>query len=254
MMLLISRGPLNIHGLNHPKMYQTITLPPAFGQLKSLEKRLRKSQEGLKLYSEGIKDMLNRNDVAQKLAQHEIATYGGPVHYVPHHGIMKESSLSTPLRIVFNSSSTFMGHKLNDYWAKGPDVLNSLIGVLLRFRKDRVAINGDISKMFNAIKLKNLEQHTHRFLWRDMHSERNPDHYVLTSVPFGDKPSGAIAMTAMNETSKMNKTSLPAVADTILRNAYVDDILPSVSTVEEAVNLTKDIQKVLNSGGFRIKM
>ena len=103
--------------------------------------------------------------------------------------------------------------------------------------------------MFNTIKLKNLEQHTHRFLWRDMHSERNPDHYVLTSVPFGDKPSGAIAMTA-----KMTKTSLPAAADAILCNAYVDDILPSVSTVEEAVNLTKDIQKVSNSGGFRIKM
>ena len=73
-----------------------------------------KEESHLKLYYEGIKDK-----VARKLTQLEIATYGGPVHYVPHHGIMRESSLSTPLRIVFNSSSTFMGHKLNNYWAKG---------------------------------------------------------------------------------------------------------------------------------------
>ena len=30
---------------------------------------------------------------------------------------------STPLRIVFNSSASYMGQKLNEFWAKGPDIL-----------------------------------------------------------------------------------------------------------------------------------
>ena len=140
------------------------TFIAAFGQLKSLEKRLRNSSENhLKLYCDGITDMLNRK-VARKLTEYEIATYHGPILYISHHSVVKASPISTPLRIVFNSSSTFMGHQLNDYWAKGPDVLNLLIGVLLRFRKDYIGINGDISKMFNSVKLEGLEQHTHRFL------------------------------------------------------------------------------------------
>ena len=225
----------------------------ALDQLKSLEKRLLKSQKHeLKLYSEAVTDMMNRN-VVRKLSSKEVEAYDGPVHYVPHHGVLKESSLSTPLRIVFNSSSSFMGHRLNDYWAKGPDVLNSLIGVLMRFRQDCIGINGDISKMFNTIRLKPLEQHIHRFLWRNMEVKRAPDHYVLTSVPFGDKPSGAIVMTAMNETAKMKENDFPAAADAIRFNSYVDDILPSVATVEDAIRLTHEIEEVLRYGGFKIK-
>lgn len=62
-----------------------------------------------------------------KLKAREIKEYTRPVHYIPHHGVHKASSASTPLRIVFNPSSSFMGQKINNYWAKGPDMLNSLI-------------------------------------------------------------------------------------------------------------------------------
>ena len=102
-----------------------------FGQLKSLEKRLKKSPAGYsKLYGEQMNDMVKRN-VARKLTDTEILEYSAPVHYIPHHGVTKTKS-STPLRVVFNSSAVSMGHKLNDYWAKGPDVLNTLLGVLLQ--------------------------------------------------------------------------------------------------------------------------
>ena len=40
-----------------------------------------------------------------------------------------------------------MGHMLNDYWAKGPHLLNDLLGVLIRFRENNIAIIGDIKKM-----------------------------------------------------------------------------------------------------------
>jgi hypothetical protein len=44
-----------------------------------------------------------------------------------------------------------MGHVINYYWAKGPNVVNYLLTVLLRFRHDRIAVAGDISKMYNAV-------------------------------------------------------------------------------------------------------
>jgi hypothetical protein len=42
----------------------------------------------------------------------------GPVQYIAHHEVLKPEPNSTPVRIVFNSSASFMGHVLNDYWAK----------------------------------------------------------------------------------------------------------------------------------------
>ena len=57
-----------------------------------------------------------------------------------------------------------MGHVLNEYWAKGPDLLNNLSGVLIRFRDNRVAYIGDIKKMYHTVKTSELDQHTHQFL------------------------------------------------------------------------------------------
>ena len=54
------------------------------------------------------------------------------------HPLLKESHLSHDfinarvntivgkMRIVFNSSANYMGHILNEYWAKCPDLLNNL--------------------------------------------------------------------------------------------------------------------------------
>jgi hypothetical protein len=47
--------------------------------------------------------------------------------------------------------------------------------------------------MYNAVKLSTLDQHTHRFVWRNLETHREPGHYVLMAVAFGDQPSGAIA-------------------------------------------------------------
>ena len=222
-------------------------------KLKGTEKRLKKLGDNYSnLYSDSIVDMLNRN-VGRKLSEVELKSYKGPIHYVSHHEIIKASSSSTPFRIVFNSSASYNGHILNEYWAKGPDVLNSLFGVLIRFCENVIAFTGDVFKMFNAIKLSLLDQHTHRFLWRDMDENRRPDHYVLTAVPFGDKPSGSIAILAMKKTAELNKYKLPDAYNIIDRDSYVDDIIHSTNTVENAKRCMKEIDEVLAEGGFQIK-
>ena len=107
--------------------------------------------------------------------------------------------------------------------------------------------------MFNSVRLGTLEQHTHRFLWKDMDAQRYPDHYCMLAVPFGDRPSGAIAITAMYETAKMKRDEFPEAARVITRNTYVDDILKSTSTLNEAKRLIHEIEDILLAGGFRMK-
>ena len=116
-----------------------------------------------KRYSDQVQDILDRK-VTMKLTDEVMKAYLGPVHYISHHEVIKDDSSSTPCRIVFNSSAKFNGMCLNDFWAKGPDVMNNMLGVLLRFRDRSVALVGDIKKMYHSIHLSILDQHTHRFL------------------------------------------------------------------------------------------
>ena len=151
----------------------------AFARMKSTEKRLVKLGPNYsKSYQDQIEDMVSRN-VCRKLSETELQTYNGPIHYVQHHEVHKSDSLSTPLRIIFNSSASYMGHVLNDYWCKGPNVLNNQLAVLFRFRQRKIAIVGDISKMYHTIKLSSLDQHTYRFVWREMRLENASDHLLL---------------------------------------------------------------------------
>ena len=106
------------------------------GALKATEKRLKKSEMSAINYRAQINDMINRN-VCPKLSKQELEQYNGLLFYIAHHEVYNATSKSTPIRIVFNSSANFRGHALNDYLAKGPDLLNNLLGLLLRFRENK---------------------------------------------------------------------------------------------------------------------
>ena len=118
---------------------------------------------------------------ARKLSE-EIKYHKGPVHYISHHAVLRPYKKSAPIRIVFNSSASYQGHKLNDYWMKGPDLLKNLFGVVSRFRENEVAICGDISKMYHKVLIPKEDQDVHRFLWRNLEGERDPRRLCEDSI------------------------------------------------------------------------
>ena len=224
----------------------------AVKRLESIERRLKQNPDHAKAYDNQMKEM-NEMKFSRKLTEMEMRDYTGPVHYVPHHAVLRPDKKSTPVRIVFNSSSVFAGHRLNDYWLKGPDLLNNIFGIALRFRENQVALMGDISKMYHRILIPEKDQHVHRFLWRNCETEREPDVYVKTVLTFGDKPAPAMAQIALRKTAQESKNLKPEAAKVLTENVYMDDICESVETVEEAKKLAEDIDIVLKSGGFQVK-
>ena len=221
-------------------------------RLESTERRLKKDPEQGVAYDKQMEEM-KEMQFSRKLSKKEMDNYKGPVHYIPHHAVIRPEKKSTPVRIVFNSSSVYQGHALNDYWLKGPDLLNNLFGVILRFREKEVAVIGDISKMYHRILIPEEDQHVHRFLWRNLETEREPDVYVKTVLTFGDKPAPAMAQIALRKTAEENKKDYPEAAEVLIKNSYMDDICGSVDTVAQAQKLTRDLDKVLDSGGFGVK-
>eukprot|EP00057_Strongylocentrotus_purpuratus_P004826 XP_003729535.1 PREDICTED: uncharacterized protein LOC100892047 [Strongylocentrotus purpuratus] len=220
--------------------------------LCATEKRLMKDAEHAKAYDHQIKEMVQM-DFARKLTAEEMESYNGPVHYIPHHAVLRPEKKSTPIRIVFNSSSVYQGKCLNDFWMKGPDLLNNLFGVIIRFREKPVAVCADISKMYHRVLIPESDQHVHRFLWRDLQVDRKPDTYVMQVVTFGDKPASAMAQTALRLTAEEGRTQSPEAADVLKRDSYMDDICTSTNTREEAQALTESIDNILANGGFKVK-
>ena len=225
----------------------------ALSILKSTEKRILKNERIANAYKEAMNDMFTRG-VARKLSELELNNYNGPVHYITHHEVLKADSQTTPLRIVFNTSLNFHGHILNEYWAKGPDIVNNMFGVFLRFREEKVAFVGDVSKMYHAVQMLNpVDQNTHRFLWRDLNLHTTPSTYVMTRISFGDRPAGIIANLALRKTGELGKEQYPRAYDTITRNAYVDDIIDSSEDITSAKKITTEIQNLLLKGNFHMK-
>ena len=221
-------------------------------KLEATERRLIKNTEHAQAYNKQMVEM-SEMEFSRKLSEKELVEYKGPVHYISHHAVLRPKSKSTPVRIVFNSSAVFQGHRLNDYWMKGPDLLNDLFGVVLRFRENEVAFIGDISKMYHRILIPEADQHVHKFLWRNLETERAPDVYVKTVLTFGDNPAPAMAQTALRKTADEAKEVFPKAAKVLKENTYMDDICDSVRTEEEERELTKSIDAVLDTGGFKVK-
>ena len=166
---------------------------------------------------------------------------------------MKPDSNTTPCRIVFNSSARFQGFARNDYLAKGPSLLNQLLGILLRFRVGRIAFIGDISKMFHAIDIPIEDQITHLFLWRGFNTHKQPDTYAITVVNMGDRPSTAIAQIALRKTAEEVAKEFSEASKIIVKNSYMDDIPASVNTMENAQRIMKEIEMILKKKCFQIK-
>ena len=189
----------------------------------------------------------------KKLDPSELDEWTGPVFYLSHLAVEQPKSLTTPVRIVFNSSQIYRGVSLNSFLAKGTDTFkNNLLGMLLRFREEAVVLIGDVRKMYNSVYLEPLEQQTHRFLWRDL-GDRPPDIWCITRVNMGDKPAGTISIEAKDRTAEMFRHLSPKAADLIIYSSYVDDLVDSVPSYAEAQQLTKDADQILSKGGFTVK-
>ena len=79
------------------------------------------------------------------------------VYYLPIHIVTKESSTTTKVRAVFDASAaTSTDISLNSTLMVGPTVHPPLVDVLMRFRRYRVAMIADISRMYRAVRLGNL--------------------------------------------------------------------------------------------------
>ena len=221
--------------------------------------------QALQRYISNERSILRRNiwkpfqDVVQgyvDLGHAEIIPAYSPIaqqtYYLPMHGVFKESSTSTKLRVVFDGSAlTTSGHSLNQSLMVGPTLHPSLERILLKFRTYPVALTADIAKMYREVELVARDRDFHRFLWRPDPQQEIRD-YRMTRVTFGISASPYLAVRTLQQTAVDHGQGHPEAAQHIGSSFYVDDLLAGANSVEAALQLYSDLREVLQHGGFNL--
>ena len=157
--------------------------------------------------------------------------------YLPHRAVVHPRK-PDKVRVVFDCSASFHNQSSNQQLLQGPNLLNSLIGVLIRFRKERIAMVSDIESMFHKVRVDPKHQTFLRFLWlpqRD--TSRQPQDFCTTVHLFGVTSSPSCANFGLVQTAKDNSNLYdPEIVETVKTNFYVDDCLKSVASETETLH------------------
>lgn len=114
----------------------------------SLEQRFKSNPQLWERYV----DFMDEYQSLGHMSQARCSETSSIQNFFPHHGVLKEDSLTTKLRVVFNGSSpTSTGFSLNDLQMAGPIIQNDLISILLRFRQHSYVASADIAKMYRQV-------------------------------------------------------------------------------------------------------
>ncbi|XP_049276082.1 uncharacterized protein LOC125760265 [Rhipicephalus sanguineus] len=158
------------------------------------------------------------------------------------------------IRVVFDSSAEYKGVSLNNVLLTVPNFTNSLIGVLIRFRKEQVAVMADIQQMYYNFLVREDHRDFLRFLWfKNNDVSEDIVECRMKGHVFGNSPSPAVAMYGLRRTAREGSRVFGEKAAKFVENDfYVDDALKSVPTEEEAVELLQKAQKLLETANIRL--
>lgn len=218
----------------------------ALRQLNYLTKRLERSPKLMMEYDAIFKEYLSL-DIIERVPAQELENRS---YYFPHHCVIRESSSTTKVRIVFNGSSkSKSGLSLNDCLLACPTVQPTLLSILWRFRMHEVVLTCDIVKMYLQVLLNPLHRDFQRFLWTDRGEIVD---YRFRTVCFGVSVSPYLATKVLMQLAEEYEETYPIAASILRKNFYVDDCLFSASTVDEVIEAKQQLQSILGEASMKL--
>ncbi|GFU13553.1 integrase catalytic domain-containing protein [Trichonephila clavipes] len=222
----------------------------AIRRLISVERHLISNPDKYKLYRNFIKEYLDLKHM-ELVPDSEINNIKSL--YLPHHGVVRDTSCTTKLRVIFDASSkTSSGLSLNDLLMVGPRVQPELFPILIQFRIFSVAICADVEKMFRQIKVHEEDVDRQRILWRDSPTEPIRE-YRLTTVTYGTSSAPFLSTRTLRQFAIDEQENYPAASRATLSHFYVDDLLSGSATKKGDIQLVSELQEMMKRGGFSLR-
>ena len=227
-----------------------VTMPDnklqAMSRLDSVKKKMLNNEDYCKEYTEFINTLLEKG-----YAKESGDSEPGKSWYIPHHGVYHK--VKKKIRVVFDCSATYRGSCLNEELLQGPDLTNLLLGVLIRFRREKVAFMADIEAMFHQVRVPPEQQSFLKFMWwPNGDTSQLSRVYQMCVHIFGAISSPSSANFALRQTATDNIECGLKAADSLLNNFYVDDCLRSESDAETAISTIASTERMCTEGGFNL--
>ncbi|XP_018645801.1 hypothetical protein Smp_177900 [Schistosoma mansoni] len=218
-------------------------------RLSCLKGRLIRNTKLLQDYTSAMTQYIER-DYAERVNDNHL---DGRIWYLPHHPVFHPKK-PNKLRTVFDCAAQYAGTSLNKNLYSGPDLVNNLVDVFTRFRQRPIGLTADIEAMFHQVVVPARDRDALRFLWwpgGDL--EREPEVYRMKVRLFGATSSPCCATFALQKAISDNLDKFPRVVTQLAKEQfYVDDLLISVDTTEEAKLTHSHFKGLLSLGGFNL--
>lgn len=186
----------------------------AVARLLQLERQFEKNENLRQQYKEFMYEYLNMGHM-RKVPKPEY--YTGE-YYIPHQAVIKEDSLTTKLRVVFDASSkTSSKISLNENLHKGPRLQQDLSNILLRWRTHKIAFMADIMKMYRFIKINQEDYKYQRILWR-FSPKKAISEYELTTVTYGTTSAPYLAVRTLQQLALDEQDNYPIASRVTLQD------------------------------------
>ncbi|KMQ84755.1 gag-pol polyprotein precursor, partial [Lasius niger] len=212
----------------------------AIRTINSLSKRLNQDTAYSQLYSAFLEEYESLNHM-RRVPDDEPEP---PLSfYLPHHGVIRENSLTTKLRVVFNGSSiSSTGLSLNDLLHTGEKLQRDLFDVLIWFRQFRYVFATDVEKMYRQIKVHPADWNFQRILWLDQ--SHNIVTYQLTTVTYGLACAPFLALRTLNQLIIDEGTNFPLAIPVLQHGRYVDDLFGGSDSIQHARDIAKQVNQL----------
>lgn len=179
-------------------------------------------------------------------------TSASTTYYLPHHGILRENSLTTKLRVVFNGSSrTSSGLSLNDILHSGAKLQTDISEILLWARTHRILFSTDMEKMYRQIAVHQDDWDLQRILWSEQ--DGSPTTYRLTTVTYGLNCAPFLALRTVQQLVNDEGHRFPQAVVPLTKGRYVDDIFGGAETTSEAKEIINQIKQLCDAGRFPLQ-
>ena len=167
------------------------------------------------------------------------------VWYLPHHYVI--SKTKNKIRLVFDCASRFGGKSLNERCLQGPDLVNKLLHVLLRFRTHEYAVQADVKECYHQVRIPLHDRDALRFLW---YRDGKLVHYRMCVHLFGGVWCSSSSTYSLRKVIQDNPDVDPIIKEAVMKSMYVDDLLQSLKEIEQVYKIVIDLPLVLQTGGF----
>ncbi|XP_053968405.1 uncharacterized protein LOC128869828 [Anastrepha ludens] len=217
----------------------------AMARFLNLEKKLASDDNLRKQYVQFMRDYLEMGHM-KKASGNNCGKY-----YLPHQAVIREGSLTTKLRVVFDASAkTTNGSSLNDILLIGPRLQKDIFDIITKWRQ--YVLTSDIEKMYRQIKVAESDQDYQRILWREA-KEGPIGEYKLQTVTYGTASAPFLATRTLQEIAKSCEPYNYLLSNIIKNDFYMDDLMTGADSINECKIIQFEISKQLQKCGFHLR-